>query len=75
MNRYNVSIQTNEDGHSLSSFNTKKEALRWASYWRTGGMSNRGEYRADESPMVCVYDNKEQKEVYCQPMFKKSLKN
>jgi hypothetical protein len=74
-NRYSINIQTNYDGIALLSCNTKKQALKEASYYRTGGLSYRNTFSENDSPKVEVFDAKTEKQIYCQPLFKNALKN
>lgn len=74
MKRYSLSIETNENSISIAKFSTKKEALKQAAYFRTGGLGWRGQLKAIENPTVVVYDTKKEVDIYSQPLFKYALK-
>jgi hypothetical protein len=74
MKRYSLSIETNENSIDINSFDTKKEALKQASYFRTGGLSWRNELTAAENPHVSLFDTKKEVTVYQKPLFKYALK-
>lgn len=74
MTRYFLSIETTDNSITINSFSTKKEALKQAAYFRTGGLSWRNELRANENPHVSLYDEKKQEVVYQKPLFKYALK-
>lgn len=74
MKRYQLSIETTDNSISINSFETKKEALKQAAYFRTGGLSWRNELRANENPHVSLFDTKTEATVYQKPLFKYALK-
>lgn len=74
MLRYTLSIQTNTDGISINEFSSKKEALKEASYFRTGGVTWAGTFSAADNAHVHVYDTQKEEAVYEKPLFKTALK-
>lgn len=74
MARYNLSIETNENSISIASFADKKEALKQARYFRTGGLTWRGQLAEYENPNVVLRDSEKEEDVYCKPLFKYALK-
>lgn len=75
MGRYLVSIETNENSISIGKYSIKKEALKQAAYYRTGGLGWRGQLSAYENPNSVVYDTKKEEQIYCQPLYKYALKS
>jgi hypothetical protein len=68
--RYIVSIESNTDSTTLTWFDTKKEAVQWASYYRSRPPVD---YPAIDDPKIRVYDNKKAQEIYCKGVFKYAL--
>ena len=74
MTTYHVSIQTNTDSITIGNFGNKKEAIKQAAYYRTGGLAWRNEFKNSDNAQVEVYDESKQDSVYCKPIFKNCLK-
>lgn len=73
MKNYSVSIQSNDHSISLCDFDTKAEAVKYATASR-GGRAYAGDFSASESPSVSVRNNTTEEEIYNQPLFKRALK-
>lgn len=74
MRRYLLSIETNETSILIGRYSTKKQALKQARYFRTGGLTWRGQLAAYENPNVLLRDTERDIDVYCKPLFKYALK-
>lgn len=74
MSRYTLSIETNDHSITIGSFATKKEGLKQAAYFRTGGLGWDKQLTATENPNSVLYDSVKQEQIYCQPLFKYALK-
>jgi hypothetical protein len=74
MTTYHVSIQTNTDSITIGNYNNKKEAMKQAAYYRTGGLAWRNEFSQHDNAHIEVYNESKQDSIYCKPIFKNCLK-